>query len=467
MKLLSRWFGSPQKPPRRQSAIRSSPSAGRLGLSSIPEHAKTLIPEHQVLSGVLDRMRAAARWTQRETPHGTSIDRIIRAGLIAEDAPAPIWKSEPPPSAGMAADLWRSWARNPRRCDWHGQHTLRAMLDIAIGHLVADGECFFRIRPGDPLRLELIDPGRVPITQLSQNRSEIMGVVHNNQGRIVAYQVGDPAINAFMPYQNFSYSEIPAASMLHWWLPIRCSAYRGVPLLYSVVSPISSLKEFNAAAVRHAAFAAKRIGKLSNSEDAGPYKGDDDLDGESSDKSKEEVTVEERDGMDVWNLPYGVDLSAHDSRFPDAAIEAFARSIKSDMSAATGLNYAELSGDLAGVNFSAGRLGAMAQEKTISRMASSLSERVLVPTFRKFIARLMISGAIPALDTPEFDRLSMPDSWTRPVPPPVDPQKQAQADQINLEIGITSRRSIIERRGDNFDRIEKDRQAEIQPEPEA
>jgi len=430
-----------------------------LDLSSIPNSSDVISPEYLYLRNRLDRMRSAARYWMRETPYGPIISRNYIAGIIGHKFPRP----KPMRHSAWPAvmDAWKRWAQSPEAADWSGEEDLQGILATGIHHLLADGEMFYRVHPGAPIRLEAVDPGRVPLYEYADGRNGTMGVEFDKAGRRTHYYIWPrPDIHSdhTLYWQNVS-ERVPARAIFHWRLPNLSHSIRGTPIVWSIVALGSNVNSFNIGSSKNAELLSKRIGITKSDEAAQAYTGDEAVDPDDDDSPDELLGYWSDDfEMRMTNLPPGVDMSIQDGKFPTDT-ETFLRPISQQMAAAAGISSHGFTGDTKSVNFSAGRLGRLEQEQTMRQAHAVLCKKVLRPLWMRWLARHIQARTIPGLMAADFETLRDPE-WLPPPQPPADQRVQAMADSMNLEAGLTSRRQIIENRGDDYERICKDREDE-------
>lgn len=427
------------------------------GMSSIPSAQSIPVPEQQRLATRLNAMRSACRYFMQETPYGAVLTRTYASGIVGTDIAPKLPKEISRAKKEVILHDWKKWCRLPDFCDYSGQETLHGMLTLALNHLLCDGEIFFRLHQGNdtPLTLELIDPIRVPTFDFANvGKGTALGVEHDDKNKVTAYLIWDAPMNAAYgaTYFGNKLTKLPANDVLHWFLPDRLHAVRGVPLVWAIISLGSNLNSFSIAASKNAEIISKRLAKITSDPDSPRYQGDEaanpgnDVDGYINDELSMAIT---------W-APFGTDIEIHDGKFP-SDVSSFMRPLVNSMAASMGVSSQGFAGDYGAVNFSAGRLSRLEQDVTMVRLHSFLVSKVLRPVWIKWLAISINRNTWPGITKRDFDLL-MGAVFNPPPSRPADQRAEALANKINLENGTTCARWIVEDLGFNFD----DLQAELE-----
>lgn len=421
----------------------------------------------------------------REMPWGTVLARIYTAGVVGDKDIVPKPRNlddmgNPHPSWAEIIASWLAWSRNPATCDFTREDDLKTMLAIAIQHLLADGEAFFRIRPGDPLAIEMIDPGRVPTYDYANvNRRSILGVEHDKFGRRIGYLVWAAPLDQGQGtvYYKDKLERVAAGRMLHFRLPSRIHAIRGIPVVWAVAAMGENINSFEILATKNAQINAQRIGVVKSTANEAGWQGDrvpwdgtepaPDADAvpepepaPAPDPNAEPEDVEVGEyvddlGMHITYLPDGTEMDIQDSKYP-MDVDAFIRPLVQQMSASLGVSAHNLSGDTKNVNFAAGKLGLQGQDQNLKNVHEALSKKVLHPIWRKFVARNIQNGTWQGVTEMDFDAL-VDVHWMTPKPLVSDIKAQAMAEKLELENGTTSSKELVEAKGGDFEKLAKER----------
>ena len=116
-----------------------------------------------------------------------------------------------------------------------------------------------------------------------------------------------------------------------------------------------------------------------------------------------------------------------------------------------GISYETLSKDLSQTTYSGGRQGLQEERTGYSVLQDFLNEQKNDWIYAQFIRAAYLSGVVslPGYDQDPSRLLSK--TWNNPGWPWIDPRNDAQASQIKIELGISSRTREARAQGADFD----------------
>ncbi|ADP71986.1 phage portal protein, lambda family [Rhodomicrobium vannielii ATCC 17100] len=369
------------------------------------------------VSGAAYQVRSRARYLYANNPwirQGVDnwVGSLVGCGIV-------------PAGAAEAVALFNQWADE---ADFDGRTDFFGSQSELARSLVVDGEAFLQVlvtEAGVRLRAipaELVDESK---TVESPNGGYcVSGVEFNSDGQRVAYWIRPSKPTA--AFESYAPPvRIPASEILHIFKPLGAGQVRGM----SWLSPITiSANEFDGivdALSVGIKIAAMHAGFLTDLNGAGePFEGN------LSDISLEPGTIR--------RLPQGFDIKFSS---PEQASEtaAFLNFQLRQLAAGLGLPDHMLSGDLSNANYSSLRAGLLPFRQRCEQVQYGvLVPQLLNPIWRAVMNFALLSGELKSVPHCE---------WLPPALMQVDPAKAAQADKLELEMGLTSRRKLVASRG--------------------
>ncbi len=335
------------------------------------------------------------------------------------------------PEAVAVYNLWADQADADGRTDFRG---LQAQIAQSM---VIDGESFVQVidTPEGP-RLRQI-PAELVDESLTVDRGDgrfiVSGIEFNADGTRAAYHVL-PARPTDVFATSATPVRIPAREILHVFRPLGPGQVRGVSWLAPVILPAGEFDQLCDALLMGAKVAAMHAGFVVDVNGLGTAS--DLWDGESQPSIEPGTMVRLPGNTDVkFNSPGQIN-----------EIGAFLRLNLQQLAAGLGLPEHLLSGDLTNANYSSLRAGLLPFRQRVEQIQyHSLVPQLLGPIWRE-----VIGWAAAAGDLPEFEsdpRRFLQVEWLPPAFLQVDPAKAVQADVLELQHGLTSRRKLVAARG--------------------
>ena len=393
---------------------------------------------------------------------------------------------------------WRRWSSNPLECDASGRHTLHQLATASFKSYLLTGESVVAIdwRPvkGATTRtkIKLLDSRQIDQskTQVNASGSVVQGVAFDKGGRVTGYYI--------LPYElgALSYTPItkyvPAHTswgrprILHLFDPIVPGQLRGLSPLAATLTPAQTkgvLREYTvAAAFVQTMFAASVESDLPDAlKGLNANKGHDaPLGGWSG--SPEPQTTGPNDWLAAHAAYYGADnkvslnpgvvnhlykgdsLKIHRSEAPNATYESFDKSLLREGAKAAGASFEDTSGDYSQTSFSASRLALDLPGRINDRRREAIVVRFYKAAYRCWLEEQFETGAIVLpKGAPAFweavDAYTE-SKWRGKGKAVADPLKQAQADILEIENGLSTLEEKLGERGLDFEEVVTQRAAE-------
>jgi lambda family phage portal protein len=411
----------------------------------------------------LRRLRARARNQAINSPTATKFLQMVRMNVVGPHGvklafKVPRQRKTKTSALDDATNLelrrgWEEWGKKGS-CTVCGRYSLRELDRLFVENVARDGEQLIRMvyfdgrKPGaiNPFgfALQLIDADQLDdsYTQMAAaNGVQIrMGVEVNQYQRPLAYHIFDGN-----PYEvSFSSANrvrVPADQIVHWFIAHRTGQSRGYPWFAATMSQLNMLDGYFSAEL-----AAARIGSsVVMSIESAADDGDDGLsgDGTNADGTK---AVDIGTGM-ALELGAGQKLEDHTPSHPTNAFEPFIK--QSGRVIASGMNvaYHKLCNDLAGVNYSSGRLGELEERDYWMEIQTSMIDNVKEPIYERWLSSALLNRALdlPLADRKKFSGPSL--KWEPRRWPWVDPLKDVQASTLLVQNGFETHESILNSQG--------------------
>jgi lambda family phage portal protein len=397
-------------------------------------------------AAALGPTRAIARDVVRNNPYALSalttiVDHVIGWGLVGTPR-----KGTPAGIAKAAAARWDAWA-NSTACDADGRLDFAGIQKQALRTIVESGEVLVRRRfrrPDDglpiPLQLQLMEPDHLDTSRdaitLGNGGTITQGIEFSPIGARAAYWL-------FRQHPGgaraLSTSErIPATEILHAWLPGRPGQARGVSWYAPVLLRLKDLDDYEDAALLKQKVAACLAIVMTDADGTAPAIGRGTEPGD---------TIDTLEPGSILTAPAGRSVSVVN---PPAVSEhdAFTKTNLRAVAAALGLTYEDLTGDYAGLPFSAARMSRIKHWARVEDWRwGMLVPQLCDPVWQWAMqAASVIDPGIPA-------GAVIPVEWTAPAMPMIEPDKEGLAYARNIRAGIMTLSEAIRERGYDPERM--------------
>lgn len=397
---------------------------------------------HAPISQQLAAGRLASRKIAHQAENNALISSIVQHAVTAAVGDGPsVRAAHPDPE--ISAHLQRAWNTFYNDCSIEGGQSLGGYLARVARGLLIDGESFSQLVT-DPqtMRLKLrllsadqIDSSRtVPALGLTGDAPMIIaGVEFDSDGRIVAYWIfRQPPDSPWASVEPAA--RVSALDVAHVFEPRFAGVPRGISPLTSVAPLAMELDQALDAAVVKMKVTALMSMIIRDVDGTVP------LDG-----TTDPASLHLEPGATL-RLPPGTDVT-----FPPVAemstVAEVMTHIERLICAGAGVPYFLAAGDLASVNFSAGRLGmASFQRRVKAIQANHLVAQLLNRVWDRLVLLEVLSGRMRAPDY-ESNPQGYAASFLFPGWPAIDELKAAKANTLAVAAKLRSRQEIIAEQG--------------------
>lgn len=414
-------------------------------------------PPDNDIRGALRQLRARSREAAQNDDHMRMFLRMIETNIVGRtgiQVQAKPRLANGRIDASAAEAIEAAWAEQCERGAWDitGQHSRNGADRLGIRTAAQDGELLIRIHEGDPevptgFAVELIDPEALDIdysTELANGNVVRMGVELTRRRRPVAYWVFAEGLPQ-SDYRNAERLRIPAADLLHVYLPEWVWASRGVPWAATALKRIKMLGGYEEAAITAARAAAVKSAVYTHQEWANPETLP------AGAVAQDGTIVQDLSPGGIEVAPYGMDLKPIDWQWPNTDHGDFCKDALRGIAGGLGVSYNALANDLEGVNFSSLRQGALTERELWMQLQEWWIDWVTRPLYRRWLAYALRSGRVgrrngSAYTMDRFAALANATYQGRRWPW-VDPVKDIQAARKAVALGTRSVSDIIRESG--------------------
>jgi lambda family phage portal protein len=340
----------------------------------------------------------------------------------------------------ILADRFEAWTDE---CDYFGLESFYGWQSTAARRAFVDGEFFsLMVFEGEQLRIKPLDPAQVNPAlslELPNGGLVIAGVEVNEGGKPIAFHIYRNWIPGLPLLRGLESVRIDAADVLHLFRPDAAGQTRGMSRLASVLLRLRELDSLTDGQLVRLKIGALLAGFVTDAD--GTLLQDGATPGEAS---LEPGTMQRlRPGESV-----------EFSKPPEIGSEsnAFQKAVIREIGAGVGVPSFMLDHDLSEVNFSSARTAIIAFRRRVEAWQDHFAFQMLRPVYRRFVTTEILSGrlAVP------LNASTLRHKWIAPKGQWLDPLKDAQAEALAINSGLTSRREAVAARGIDVESLDNE-----------
>lgn len=345
----------------------------------------------------------------------------VRSGNSAYDAALESvwsrWFAAPDITGKLSGpDLLAQWIRSLWTC---GEY---------LGQIVTDTSA-----EGVQLRVHSLDPRRLDTPPGSAgDPSIVMGIRVDERGRPLSYWIEDRPVVLWST--SYTYTEVPAGDIIHEYRVHEAGQVRGVPWAAPCLQVIADLRDYDEQVLDAARMAADYAVYLYNTQPDAPY--------------VEVNGSEEIERRQVTTLPPGWQPSQMKPEQPATVYAEYRAERLRELGRPVSMPLMMVMLDSSDHSYSSARFDGQLYNRTNEGLQAWIERRSLNRLLDLVEREAGLLGLLPTRPAGEISR-----QWTWPVPPHVDPQKEAQAEQIRLAIGVESRTNVCAARGLDYETV--------------
>lgn len=399
----------------------------------------------------LETLRNRARYEVRNNGYAkgmvkTYADDVVGSGPRLQILAAGQGKISDEETANAVEDSFSRWSES---CGMNGE-SLGEILRLAIKQFHDSGECFIIFRDGGPkaeidgvtLRVQIVEGDRVatPADRIAQTLSTGSagakvrdGIEFDSEGRPVAYFVSKkhPGDGLGGWLSATDYDRVEARYVIHLFDVDRPGQTRGVPWLTPSLTLFSQLRRYTLATLTAAEIAADLAGVI-----------------ETENPNVDVAEVEAFDPVEIerghfMTLPMNAKAKQLKAEQPTSQYAPFKQEILKEIGRPDGMPYNVVAGDSSDYNYASGRMDKQTYYKGIfvrqQWLGLKACDRILGEWLRE--KRLLTGSANLIRHTWFWDGYEH-----------VDPTKEAKAQDVRLDNGMTTLSREYARQGLDWQR---------------
>lgn len=398
------------------------------------------------LPGKLETLVQRCIYEASNNPHVEGVINTHANDIVGENGPTLQIQSENEQYDRALESYWRWWAAH---CDYNGQFTLQDLLrsDVnklwkmgafvhqAVNDLKSPNKIQFRLIDIDPRRL------RTP-WGAGFNANIVMGVERTETGKPIAYHFDGPIDNG-INLSLLQSTRIDAQFIFHGFDLEEPGQAGGVPWLASALPTIADMRELDAQTIDAVRAAADHPIVIETPDPDGTA------------PMPEAGTTAEYERRQMTVLPAGSKAVIPQPAHPVANFLDFRAALMAGLGRKVGMPLMMIMLDSAGHNYSSARFDGQIYQRA-NRTRQAWFERVLLNKCLERLAReAELLGLLPK--RPAEVRVV----WTWPVPPHVDPSKEAAAEGLRLANGTQTLAGACAAHGLDWEEVVQQRAREI------
>lgn len=350
---------------------------------------------------------------------------------------------------------WSDWADNYATVD--GIESWLETERLIAKTWATDGEVFVRKRPGwdnpHAFAIELLDADLLD-ENFNEKRDRagreiVMGVEIDRYGRPLAYHfwTEHPDEMGFRRQRV----RVPAEEIAHHFIRYRPGQHRGFPLFTPALTNFEMADGYTEAELVAARYHASKMGFIENvSPDAiSAYAARMALQAQQG-KGDARRRVKIGPGL-IEELDPGQAFRGFDPTHPSDSFDPFLKSIFRGLARAASMSHLTFTGDLAEANYSSMRAGLLPERDHWRVLQNVTARRIHGPIRRAWLPMALLSGAVklPRAGADAYQ----PVEWRGRRWQWVDPQKDLEAAEREVKLGVNSRQRIAADRGLDYETI--------------
>ncbi|HCE2217922.1 TPA: phage portal protein [Vibrio parahaemolyticus] len=431
--------------------------------------SQSLVPPAAVMATRGKQITAQARYVATSSPFIESALNSIISNVIGSAG------FEARISNESVAKKWADWCE---AVDADREHTLAEFLGVALRSWIIDGDAL--VIPwdlSDGFALQLVDAALLD-HDFNQPRKDgvnavVNGIELDQMGRKVNYLF--QPLDGLQAYDHYTTStgrtrnKVKAGDVVHMFKKRWAGQVRGVSELSFSLGYLDHLAGYVEAEILAKRAASSKVGLLSRhygenglpiGNQYGAAWGDAEPDPDGYPMGHVNARLAQNLGdLEAGSInivPEGYSLNTFDPTHT-TEVDNFIKILLRSVAGGLGLSYTTLTGDLSDVNYSSIRTGMLEEREQYKTIQEFVIRRLVKPIFEAWCKANGVAA--------KADFAGRRWGW-------VDPQKDINAAQTEIEIGVRSRSDIIRARGEDpekvFAEIEQERELfDAKPETES
>ena len=430
--------------------------------STYPVQIDTLLRQHLRSIRARSRERVLNDDAGRHFVHMVKTNMVGDTGIRAQSQ-AVYPDGKPWGDARKAVEAaWQEWGRRDS-CEVTGRLSWLGVQNLFAETTATDGETILGVVntarfSNHGLALQFYDTEQLqllPVMNAHNGNSIRLGIEFDSWKRPAAYYIqGEEGQYA---YNGSAFIRVPAQDIIHAFMTERVNQPRGFPWMVSAMYRMKMLAGYMDSTVINARSSAAKGGyfmQTPNSEGGFPGDGKTDLGG----------NLDEVEAGKTKILPAGLSFQAFDPTFPQQQFPDFVKAMLHSISMGTRVSYNALSNDYQGASWSSLRQALQEERSSWMALQAWMIDELCEPVWRRWLKQALSTGAIrignQALSTYDYELLA-PVTWQPRRWPYVDPLKEINAEDKEIERGLSTESEGIRKRGKDPEEVWRERAWEI------
>jgi len=409
--------------------------------------------------GDLTDLRGMSRDQTRRNPIAlaaieTQVTNVIGTGLSLEPAPDRKFLR----LTEEAADAWRDAAErewcawsDSKFCDADGELNFYGLQELAFRSMLESGDTFVILarkqRPGWPytMALQVIEADRVSNPKRQQDTDTITGGIERDAtGAPIAVHVSNRHPGRLMGHASMEWRRIPIrgesgrVNVIHLTRKLRPGQTRGIPALAPVIGILKQLERYSTAEVDAAVNSAAMAVFVKMDPEAFQDIYTEDTQSDIIDSAKKwDGTL--RSGA-AMNLLPGEDVSSPTPGRPNPNFDPFVGAVMRQIGMALGIPYEVLVKHFQ-ASYSAARAALLDAWRTWRHRRAFVASNLCQVVWEEFLADMVATRRLSAAgfwSDPIYRAAWSKASWGGDGMGAIDPEKEATAAQLRVEMGLTT-----------------------------
>lgn len=369
-------------------------------------------------------------------------------------------------------DLFNDWFKV---CDADGSSHGYAMQTLAVREHAEGGECFIRLRWRDdtwglpvPLQLQMYEAEQCPMVDYDYGALEGLGVnsrikqgkEFNRHGRLLAYwfyKEHPGEAGALMGSMDpTSMIRVAASEIFHVFKPKRAGEVRGTSMFAPILVRLRDANDYEDTTLLRQKLANLFVAVLKKTLESKEIDVDP-LSGEAIQRgAADEPLIPLQPGA-IQELAPGEDLVFQNPPEAGTTFSDYLRTTYLGTAAGIGIPYELLSGDIKDISDRTLRIIV----NDFRRYAEQEQWQIFIPRMcdpivGAFADAAVLAGKITIEEAEMVKRCEhAPHGW-----PHIHPVQDPQGKQLEMQMGVRSRSSVIAERGDDRDQVDEERSAD-------
>lgn len=401
------------------------------------------------------RLRDRSRYYTENNAYFAAATRALATNLVG----AAIVPASLHPEPATQALLAQQWATFSDQVDFEGVTNMGGMQFALAADMVRDGEALAIMRnTADGLRVQRLAAEMLDDSQTRDlgNGAYIQsGVEFDSSGHKVALWIF-PHAPGNTSAQSVESVRVPLDDVIHMFEPRGPGQCRGLPWGSAALKRIGEIDQLEDALLTGNKTAAMFCGVVTDEFSSAPLPFDGEQNGSTLVSGLEPGTL--------LNLGAGKKVTFSTPNQSQQGVEFLASQLRA-VASAFGVPPALIDSDYSKANYSSLRASLVTYAARLDSIVHTIIRpQLLDRIWRRWITAEILRGAI---DAPDFE--SNPErwfgvEWFPPAPPVADEIKAAQADKLQIEMGVKSRGQAIRERGYSPEALDAERRTDAQRE---